>query len=202
MSKMMGKVSTMLDFDKIIECEGQRSRLKRGSCILNDPRFAVIVQEALLFRRGERHLVHAWCVMTNHVHGVVSSSPDLSLIDWLGSVKKFSSRKINEALGESGPLWERESFDHLLRSEKAFDRACQYVENNPVEAGLCSDPSEWRFSSAHPESDRDPLDHFVPPDKIPFVAPTSRGELPHIIKENGTYFVTFRLLDSVILRRR
>ena len=192
----------MLDFDKAIASENQRSRLQRGSCILAVHQFATIVEEAILFKRGEGHLVHAWCIVPNHVHIAVSTSPGLSLNDWLGSVKKFSSRRINTARDISGALWERESFSHLIRSKKCFARACAYVEENPVEAGLCSDSSEWRFSSAHLDSVRDPLETFITPDQTPFVEPRSRGELTHIIKEQGTYFVTFRLLDSVVLREK
>jgi putative DNA methylase len=39
--------------------------------------------------------------------------------------------------------------------------------------------------------------HFVDPRKTPFVRPKFRGELPHLEKPGGTYFVTFRLADAV-----
>ncbi len=39
---------------------------------------------------------------------------------------------------------------------------------------------------------------FIDPSKTPFVEPKSRGELPHLYKPDGTYFVTFRLFDAVV----
>ena len=38
---------------------------------------------------------------------------------------------------------------------------------------------------------------FVDPRTLPFVEMRSRGELPHLYKEGGSYFVTFRLWDAV-----
>lgn len=191
-----------MDFLQAVAREDKRSRLKKGSCILRDRMLAEIVEDVILFKRGERHSVHAWCVMFNHVHAIVTMSRLLSLNDWLGSVKKFSSRRINQELGRTGALWERESFNHLVRSEANFAQACKYVEMNPVEAKLCASPGDWPFSSARESAFRDPLEHFAPPSDTPFVVPRDRRELTHMIKEEGTYFVTFRLLDSVVLNRR
>lgn len=202
LSNMMALVEEMIDFDKVIEGEKGTLRLQLGSCILREPEYAASVESAMLYKRGNGHRVHAWCIMPNHVHAVVTMSPGLLLNEWLGSIKKYSSREINSMRGESGALWERESFSHLLRSEACFERACDYVEENPVSAGLCAARSEWRFSSAHPDAVRDSLENFVPPHMTAFVEPRSRGELTHIIKEHGSYFVTFRLIDSVVLDER
>ena len=119
-----------------------------GSCLLKDPKAASIVEDALLHFQGERYALSAWCVMPNHVHAVVTPFSGFSLPEILHSWKSFSAHEINGLLGSSGPVWERESFDHLVRNEKAFDKFASYTENNPVTAGLCELPEDWAFSSA------------------------------------------------------
>jgi len=197
--------------------------LTAGSCMLKEPNLARIVQDALLHFEGQRYLLSAWCIMPNHVHLVVTSLPGHDLSTILHSWKSFSANGINRRQGKTGPLWERESFNHMIRSEDHWRLFVQYIEENPVEAKLCGFPAEWPFSSCgagppgsvrqrapdvrRPLADGRVLTDFQPaselelvnPRGLPFAPPKSRGELPHIHKEGVTYFLTFRLLDAVIL---
>ena len=119
-----------------------------GSCILRDSRAASIVENALLHFQGERYSLSAWSVMPNHVHTVVTPNANQHLSKILHSWKSFSAHEINKVLGRNGSVWEKESFDHLVRSERAFERFVAYTENNPVVAGLCDSPELWPFGSA------------------------------------------------------
>jgi REP element-mobilizing transposase RayT len=179
------------------ELRERDSRLLRGSCILQRPEVAEIVASAINFGRGERHLVHSWCIMPNHVHWVNSLLGETKLSKFMHSIKSYTSHEINKLLGTSGSLWERESFDHVVRSSAQFEWLCNYVEDNPFQAGLCAHPSEWAYSSANARWSTDTLEHWIDPRRTPFVRPTSRGELPHLDKRGAVYFVTFRLLDAV-----
>jgi len=120
-----------------------------GSCILRNPAAASLVQETLLQRRNADYLLAAWCIMPNHVHAIFAplagNSPSKILQAWKGA----SSRRINLLLNRQGPLWERESFDHLIRTPESYERFIAYIENNAVAAGLCDKPQDWPFSSAH-----------------------------------------------------
>jgi REP element-mobilizing transposase RayT len=119
-----------------------------GSCLLQDPRAATIVEDALLHFQGERYALSAWCVMPNHVHVVVTPFPGFSLPNILHSWKSYSAHEINSVLAREGKVWEEEAFDHLVRDEKAFEKFVNYAEDNPVTAGLCERPENWGFSSA------------------------------------------------------
>lgn len=46
-------------------------------------------------------------------------------------------------------FWQHESFDRYIRNRKHFIGVIDYIENNPVKAGLCEQKQDWRFSSAH-----------------------------------------------------
>jgi len=91
--------------------------------------------------------------MPNHVHAVVTPWEDHELRKVLKSWKGFSGHEINRFLERSGQVWQKESFDHVVRSAEDHERFVIYVEQNPVVAGLVSRPEDWRFSSARYRKD-------------------------------------------------
>ena len=119
-----------------------------GCCLLARPEIAQIVQDAIRNFDGGRYFMAAWVVMPNHVHCVFAPfagyKPSLILQSW----KSFTAHKVNKLMGRRGILWERESFDHVIRSTGHFEAFVRYVENNPVAAGLCKSPEAWAWSSA------------------------------------------------------
>jgi REP element-mobilizing transposase RayT len=65
------------------------------------------------------------------------------------SIKSYSAREANAILGRTGePFWQIESYDHWVRNSDQFEKIVQYIEFNPVKAGLVAHPEEWRWSSA------------------------------------------------------
>ncbi len=124
--------------------------LTLGSCLLRDQEASAVVVGALAHFRGTRYELLAWCVMPNHVHVVVQPWQPWQLAKTMHTWKSFSANKINSLVGRRGRLWEREYFDHLIRREEYVQRFADYVEGNPVAAGLCALPQEWPFSSAFP----------------------------------------------------
>jgi REP element-mobilizing transposase RayT len=120
-----------------------------GSLWLKDARVAGCVADTLRFCETEPRLydLHAYVVMANHVHALISPHAPLSKIT--RTVKGFSARKANDILGRRGqPFWQDESFDHWVRDEASFLRIRLYIEMNPVRAGLIQKPEDWPWSSA------------------------------------------------------
>ena len=116
---------------------------------LNEPRIASIVVEALLYGESVRHLyvLFAWVVMPNHVHVVFK--PTLTLPETMRWLKTATAVRANALMGRhKEAFWQREYYDHWLRSEKELFSAVRYVENNPVTAALVPHPEAWRWSSA------------------------------------------------------
>jgi REP element-mobilizing transposase RayT len=134
--------------DPLAVVEASEPPILQGSCVLSDPNIAQIVQGALLYFNCERYRLLAWCVMPNHVHVVFQPLGSYTASSILHSWKSFTSHQINQRLGRRGPLWERESFDHLVRSIDRLERFVRYVERNPVAARLCGAPKDWKWSSA------------------------------------------------------
>ncbi|MDD3553580.1 MAG: DUF1156 domain-containing protein [Deltaproteobacteria bacterium] len=119
-----------------------------GACHLREPRIAMLVENALLHFDGERYHLMAWCVMPNHVHALIETIPGHALHDIVHSWKSFTATKANEWLGRQGAFWQREYHDRFIRDSKHLQQAVEYIEQNPVKAGLVEKADEWRFSSA------------------------------------------------------
>ena len=64
------------------------------------------------------------------------------------SLKSFTSNEVNNILKRSGTLWMPDYHDRYIRDEEHFAAAARDIENNPVKAGLCPQPADWKFSSA------------------------------------------------------
>jgi hypothetical protein len=59
-------------------------------------------------------------------------------------IKGVSANKINNSRGLTGTVWQTESFDRIIRSEKELQGKLLYMLNNPMEAGLTED--RWNYS--------------------------------------------------------
>jgi len=120
---------------------------QHGDCLLRRVDCASIVANALEHFDGDRVLLYAWVVMPNHVHVVLSCIPPHRLSDVLHSLKSYTSKEINHVLGQSGSVWQRESFDRVVRGPKQMLATVRYVVENPAKAGL----SDWRFVRSYPD---------------------------------------------------
>jgi len=119
-----------------------------GSCYLKDDGLAELVQNAMLHFDGDRYVLHAWVVMPNHVHTLFTAQQGWELSQIAHSWKSFTGNECNRLLERKGEFWQREPFDRYIRNQKHYDSAIRYIENNPVNAGLCRRPEDWRWSSA------------------------------------------------------
>jgi putative transposase len=120
-----------------------------GPLFLSRPDIADLVVAAVRDgdRRLERYELHSFVVMPNHVHLLVT--PCVASTRWLGPLKGFTSHAANRILGRHGmPFWQDESYDHVVRSGVEFQSIQDYIERNPVTAGLVASIEEYRWSSA------------------------------------------------------
>jgi len=113
--------------------------------------FAKIVADAIFFFDKKRYEVINFCIMSNHVH-LILYKLEVELFDALGSIKKFSARKINHELGKTGHrFWQFESYDRIIRNEWELKYYIQYNLMNPVKAKQIQDWKKWKWSYLHPD---------------------------------------------------
>jgi REP element-mobilizing transposase RayT len=107
-----------------------------GGCYMRQPEIASLVAQALRQFDGQRYHLSAWCVMPNHVHVVFRPFVTWKLSGIIHSWKSFTAKRGNVLLGRSGSFWQREYYDHLIRSGREYIRVVHYVTENPNRAGL------------------------------------------------------------------
>lgn len=101
-----------------------------GECLLRRPACAVIVAKTLCFFDGERYALGPFTVAPNHVHVLVTPKTGHSLDRILHSWKSYSAKAINHQLRRAGTVWQKESYDHILRSPSAAWRIERYIERH------------------------------------------------------------------------
>jgi len=62
------------------------------------------------------------------------------------SLKRYTGRQANLILGREGQFWQDESYDHVVRDEKEYERIVWYILNNPGKAGLVDSWEKWEWS--------------------------------------------------------
>jgi type I restriction enzyme R subunit len=131
--------------------------LKPGVRFLAEAALAECVAGSLRHFHGARYELIAFVVMPSHFHWVFRP-----LAEWaatlcddesprqviMHSVKSYSAHECNRLRGSTGLFWQDESYDHCVRDEGELERIVDYVELNPVAAGLCTARENWHYSSA------------------------------------------------------
>lgn len=91
--------------------------------------------------------VHAYVLMTNHIHLLLTPERADSLPRTMQSLGRRYVRYLNDLHGRTGTLWEGRYRAAPIHSE-AYMMACyRYIELNPVRAGMVRHPREYRWSS-------------------------------------------------------
>ena len=103
--------------------------------------------------------VHAYVLMTNHVHLLLTPDRKDSLPRLMQSLGRRYVRHVNSHYGRTGTLWEGRYRAAPIDSDAYFLACCRYIELNPVRARLVRSPRDYAWSSyaAHAYGRDDPL---------------------------------------------
>jgi putative transposase len=93
-------------------------------------------------------LLVAYAVMPDHVHLIVVPGPRVTLAKLMQIVKGRFARSYNQRTGHQGKLWQPRYYETAVRGETALMRRMEYIEANPIVAGLVKSAEEYEFSSA------------------------------------------------------
>jgi len=102
-----------------------------GECLLARPEIKEMVENALSHFEGKRYHLDEYVIMPNHVHVIVTPSEENNLSEILHSWKSYTAHEINKRLEHRGAVWQKESFDHIIRSPQQVERVRQYIRENP-----------------------------------------------------------------------
>jgi REP element-mobilizing transposase RayT len=136
---------TEIKFHEIIDVYLDQGR---GDAFLGIAEVAQMIEENLLRFDEVKYKLHAWVVMSNHVHVLFTPVNGHKLSSIMHSIKSYTANQANRILDRSGDFWATEYFDRYIRDGKHFSSTVAYIHNNPVKAGLCALAADWPFSSA------------------------------------------------------
>ena len=131
------------EYDRILDT------MKTGPHWLREQAVAAIVKEAMHYRDGTQYEMHAYTIISNHVHMVITLTSELPLDRVLQQMKSFTAVACNKVLGRHGDFWLHEGYDHVIRKGR-FGNVIYYVLNNPVKAGICKHWREYPHTYVNP----------------------------------------------------
>ena len=88
-------------------------------------------------------------IMGNHYHLILKPGKNENLsriMQWIMSVFAMT---YNRLFNHSGHVWERRFFSRILDSLQEYVKVCEYIDCNPVKAGLVGSPQEWNFGGLY-----------------------------------------------------
>ncbi len=139
------------------------------------------ILESLRFCQQRKGLiVHAWCIMSNHIHLIISRTEGGdSLSNILRDFKKYTSSQIVKTIENSAresrknwilwifkaagkknsnnsrfQFWLQDNHAIQLETNRFIDQKLDYLHRNPVVAGFVDEPEHWNYSSAKDYSGR------------------------------------------------
>ncbi|MBY4676814.1 REP-associated tyrosine transposase [Marinobacterium arenosum] len=91
--------------------------------------------------------VHSWCLMTNHIHLLVTPNSEKGISKLMQSLNSGYAQLINQRFRRSGHLWSGRFKSSLIDSDHYLLTCMRYIELNPVRAGMVTRPEDYRWSS-------------------------------------------------------
>jgi putative transposase len=140
---------------------------------LTRPIYKNIIVESLIFCQTKKGLnIHAWVIMSNHVHLICSAREQDKLSDILRDFKKFTSSKIVEEIeknpqesrkswmlwifkkagevnirNENFQFWQQNNHPIECNTKKILETRMKYLHENPVKAGIVNFEGDYKYSS-------------------------------------------------------
>jgi putative transposase len=104
---------------------------------------------ALLHYRDEgKYGLHAFVLMRDHFHLLVTPSRETTLERAVQYIKGGSARRMGEELNFRFPVWQRGFSDHRIRGAADYEAHVRYISFNPVKKKMVTQPEDYEWSSA------------------------------------------------------
>jgi REP element-mobilizing transposase RayT len=106
-----------------------------------------MVMDTCVAGNGLKFDLYGLVVMLDHVHVAMipmcRAEGSIPIAEIMQSIKGTTAHRINQLLNRRGKVWQEESFDRALRKEEGFTETLYYMLENPVRAGLVSNPLDY-----------------------------------------------------------
>jgi len=96
-------------------------------------------------RRKYAFRIDNFCIMENHVHFILCPKNGECLSNIMRWILGVFAAALNRLFGRSGHLWGDRFHSWIIRNRLAFEKAMEYIDLNPVKAGLADRVGDWKF---------------------------------------------------------
>jgi putative transposase len=110
---------------------------------------ALLIEVRRTYMRSGKMTVHDFVIMPNHVHILMTVPGEMSIEKAMQLIKGSFSFLASKELGFRGEIWQRRYSDVRILDDKSFQQRREYIENNPVKAGLVNRPDEYPYGTAY-----------------------------------------------------
>ena len=119
----------------------------RQACFFADEDYSFYLDHLAEQATRQGCQVHAYCLMTNHVHLLVTPQDAGGAGALMKAVGQYYVQYVNRTYRRSGTLWEGRYRSCVLQDDVYFLVCSRYIEMNPVRAGMVPNPADYRWSS-------------------------------------------------------
>ena len=119
----------------------------RAPCFLDEDDYVAYLVALGTYAARFSCTVHAYCLMTNHVHLLLTPSHSNACALLMKHVAQRHSKRMNAKTGRSGSLWEGRFHSGLVTTDDYALACYRYIELNPVRACMVQQPSQYQWSS-------------------------------------------------------
>jgi REP-associated tyrosine transposase len=114
---------------------------------VTDPMCSLFVETLLKYRQEGAYALHAFVLMPDHFHALLTPSQNTTLERAVQLVKGGSARRLGLERRLTFPVWQRGFSDHRIRDASDYAGHLHYIEQNPVRKQLVAQAAEYRWSS-------------------------------------------------------
>jgi putative transposase len=131
----------------------------RGRCFFSDGDRLAYLRLLRQFAASSECALHAYCLMPNHVHLLLTPQSRESCAALMKSLGQHYVQHVNRVQGRTGTLWEGRFWSSVCAAERYVLACYRYIELNPVRAGLSDGPAGYPWSSyrSNAQGERDDL---------------------------------------------
>jgi len=159
-------------------------------------------------------LLANFCVMPTHLHLLIKPENSSNLCKIIQWIKLQSAKHWNYIHGSTDHLWGHRFFSRAVKDQQEYEYVMEYIDQNPVKAGIASSPAEWKGSGAYYKSQglteliyygqfeqtkyQDVIMLLPVPALVSNLLPAA--QLEHTINHYGAYAQYFELLYETVRR--
>ncbi|MEG3618435.1 transposase [Magnetovibrio sp. PR-2] len=119
----------------------------RQAIFFHDDDYAVYLEKLQEYGEKYQVAIHAYVLMTNHVHLLLTPSTKTGISQLMQSLGRYYVRYVNQAYQRTGTLWEGRYKSTVVDTEEYFLTVSRYIELNPVRAKIVRKPKNYPWSS-------------------------------------------------------